>query len=144
MAEEKQDDVLFAIYQSMLAWVDCRRDPETAKFYKETPEAWKHGKEVVFRMYQQVRQFYENPLPSVDRLVDREQADKIPPYVENGTEFRCEGVLKYRGRQYPVYLDDYGMRSFIMVNGRTIEVDSFGGETDWYSELDRIIDKIDG
>ena len=69
--------------------------------------------------------------------------EKYGPY-ELDNDYKCAvvGVLRYRGLELPVYCDDYGMCDFIVYDGKTIEVDSFGGPTDWYYVLDKYIDKI--
>ena len=50
--------------------------------------------------------------------------------TEDNTKFPCIGLLKYRGQEFPIYNDDYGMSNFIVINKLPITVDSFGGETD--------------
>lgn len=141
----KHED-LFAIYKSTLKWIDRRRDRETAEFYKETPESWKHAKEVAFNVYQNVRRYCDEPLPSLYRehKVDHGRKEVFGPYKgESGSEFPCLGSFKYRDLEFPVYDDVYGMSMFTVYDGHIVQVDSFGGETDWYYELDRLIDKID-
>lgn len=141
----KHED-LFAIYKSTLEWIDRRRDPETAEFYKEIPEAWKHAKEVAFHVYQHARCYCQEPLPSLyrDHEIDHDRKEAFAPYKgENDSEFPCLGSFTYRNLEFPVYDDDYGMSMFTVYDGHIIQVDSFGGETDWYYELDRLIDKID-
>lgn len=141
----KHED-LFAIYKSTLKWIDRRRDPETAEFYKETPESWKHAKEVAFNVYQNARRYCDEPLPSLYRehKVDHGRKEAFGPYKgESGSEFPCLGSFKYRDLEFPVYDDVYGMSMFTVYDGHIVQVDSFGGETDWYYELDRLIDKID-
>lgn len=142
LQKQMQEDA-FRIYQQNLEWIDRRLDPQTAEFYGETPETWKHAKEVAFSMYQDLRCLL-GPTPRLSGHLNREKCEGIPPYTFEGnpTEFPCVGVLEYRGHEYPVYNDDYGMSWFAVVDGRSIQVDSFGGETDWYFELDRIIDRI--
>jgi len=133
---------LFDEYQRTLEWIERRRKPETLEFYKETEEAWKHAKEIAFHMFENLRLCFETP--TLRTCMDRSRASEFPPYrmKDSKNDFRCIGVLNYRGREYPVYDDDYGMSCFIVVNDWPLEVDSFGGETDWYYELDRIIDEI--
>ena len=133
---------LFNKYQRTLEWIERRRKPDTLEFYEETAEAWAHAKEVAFTMFEDLRLYFETP--SLRTCMDRERASEFPPYKPEGSDnaFPCIGVLKYREREYPVYNDDYGMSYFIVVNGYPLQVDSFGGETDWYYELDRIIDEI--
>ena len=147
MAEEKQwtnAELAFDHYQSILEWIDRRQQPETLEFYdKDRKEYWHHAKEVAFMMYQNLRHLLGDT-PRLHDLIDKENAKDVPPYkFKDGVgEFPCVGVLKYRDREYPVYDDAYGMSWFVVVDDRSIEVDSFGGETDWYFELDRIIDRI--
>ena len=140
---------LFNYYQNKLAWINRRLEPDTLEFYNETAEAWKHAKEIVFDWYQDMRYYVEGGIPD-----DRECFDysskliaAYKPYEitnDNGitTKFPCIGILKYRGNTYPIYNDDYGMQTFIVINDYSITVDSFAGGTDWWYEIDRIIDKI--
>ena len=48
MKLELDAQTLFNMYQSKLAWIDRRLEPDTLKTYNETAEAWKHAKEIVF------------------------------------------------------------------------------------------------
>ena len=133
----------FQYYQSILEWIDRRRDPKTAEFYGEDPNEWKHAKEAVFMLYQDLRLLF-GPTPSLLTHLNKEKAEGIPPYrfADSPVEFPCVGVLEYRGMEFPVYDDDYGMSTFAVIDGRSIQVDSFGGETDWYFEIDRILDRV--
>ena len=139
---------LFNIYQSKLDWINRRLEPDTLKFYDETAETWKHAKEIVFDWYQDMRYFCEDGYPGQECFdYNNKLIAAYKPYEitnDNGitTKFPCIGLLKYRGNIYPIYDDDYGMQTFIVLDGREITVDSFGGGIDWWYELDRIIDKI--
>ena len=130
-------ETLFDHYQRSLSWIKSRMRPEVA-------EATDEAKMALFHLYQDLRRECEDPLPSLASCMSRDGALSYPPYRFEGQEhaFPCVGILKYRGREYPVYDDDYGMDFFIVVDGKSIEVDSFAGETDWYYELDYIIDEI--
>lgn len=143
--EMGKEEKAFLDYQDTLDWIDRRQEPKTAEFYNESPEVWKKAKLAVFVLYQRLRDLF-GELPTLGKCLNRDKKEGIPPYkFEDGdTEFPCVGVLGYRGMEFPVYDDDYGMDMFIVVDGRCLQVDSFGGETDWYFELDRIIDKIEG
>jgi len=138
----KHED-LFNIYQHTLDWIDRRMTPETAKFYGENLESWKHAKEIAFNMYQDMRGYCEDGYPHNHEVITIEGIEKYGPY-ELDNDYKCAvvGVLRYRGLELPVYCDDYGMCDFIVYDGKTIEVDSFGGPTDWYYVLDKYIDKI--
>lgn len=133
----------FQHYQSILSWIDRRRDPKTAEFYGEDPSEWKHAKEVAFKLYQDLRHLL-GPRPTLLSCMGTEKAKGIPPYrfADSPAEFPCVGVLEYRGMEFPVYDDDCGMNMFVVVDGHSVQVDSFGGETDWYYEIDRIIDRV--
>ena len=136
-------DILFDLYQRMIEWVDRRRKPDTAEFYNESPETWKHAKEVAFMMYQDLRHFVDGGAPDFKSIDYDPKYDELPPHkFDNGYECKCCGMIHYRDRDYPVYNDDYGMSSFIVLDGRTIQVDGMGGMTDWYFEIDRVLDKI--
>lgn len=139
--EEDKKRILFDEYQRLLDWVDRRMDPKALAFYKETPESWRHVKEAVFMMYQNTRRLVGD-VPSLHDLMTFEGKEKHPPHVIDGTEFPCLGILRYRDMEFPVYNDDYGMSAFIVLDGRVVQVDSFGGETDWYYVLDGFIDRI--
>ena len=53
------------------------------------------------------------------------------PYkFDNGYECPCCGILQYRGHDFPVYIDDYGMSDFIVFGGNEIQISSLGGECD--------------
>lgn len=137
---------LFVIYQRTLEWIDRRCKPDTAEFHGETPEAWRHAKEVAFHMYQDMRHFCPEGMPSLykDCPIDSSREGAFGPLKdESGEEYPCCGSFKYRDLEFPVYRDDYGMSMFTIYEGHGVQVDSFGGETDWYYELDRLIDKID-
>ena len=139
---------LFNLYQNKLDWINRRLEPDTLEFYNETAEAWKHAKEIVFDWYQDMRYFCEDGYPGRECFdYNNKLLAAYKPYEitnDNGitTKFPCVGLLKYRGNTYPIYDDDYGMQTFIVLDGREITVDSFGGGIDWWYELDRIIDKI--
>ena len=142
MEPKEIEKTLFDVYQRKLEWIDRRLKPDTLEFYGESAEAWKHAKEIAFSMYQDLRGYLSGEYPSLWKMVDREAADDVPPYVIDGTEFKCLGVLAYRDRKFPVYDDGYGMAAFIVCDGRRIQVDSFGGEGDWYYMVDKMIDRI--
>ena len=96
-------------------------------------------------MYQELRLDCEDGIPSLhDCLIqDEEKVRNIPPYkFENGYECRCHGIIHYRGHDFPLYIDDYGMSEFIVFEGNEIQVASIGGECDWYYPIDLILDKI--
>ena len=139
---------LFNLYQHKLDWINRRLEPKTLEFYNETAETWKHAKEIAFDWYQDMRYFCEDGYPGRECFdYNNKLIAAYKPYEitnDNGitTKFPCVGLLKYRGNTHPIYDDDYGMQTFIVLDGREITVDSFGGGIDWWYELDRIIDKI--
>ena len=139
---------LFNLYQNKLDWINRRLEPDTLEFYNETAEAWKHAKEIVFDWYQDMRYFCEGGYPGREcfdyntKIISAYKPYEVTNKKGITTEFPCIGLLKYRGNTYPIYNDDYGMQDFIVIDGREITVDSFGGGIDWWYELDRIIDKI--
>ena len=140
----KHED-LFKIYQSKLQWIDRRLTPECLEIYKDTAESWKHAKEIAFSMYQELRLDCEDGIPLLKDCLNRneEQIRNIPPYkFDNGYECPCCGILQYRGHDFPVYIDDYGMSDFIVFGGNEIQISSLGGECDWYYPIDLILDKI--
>ena len=140
----KHED-LFEIYQSKLQWIDRRLTPECLEIYGDTAESWKHAKEIVFSMYQELRLDCEDGIPLLKDCLNRneEQIRNIPPYkFDNGYECPCCGILQYRGHDFPVYVDDYGMSDFIVFGGNEIQISSLGGECDWYYPIDLILDKI--
>jgi hypothetical protein len=131
---------LFELYQSKLEWINRRLQPDTLEYFHETAETWKHAKEIAFDMYQHIRglmNFYPDPRECFDYNNKIKAAYK--PYND---KFPCVGILKYRGNTYPIYNDDYGMQDFIVIDDYSITVDGFAGGTDWWYEIDRIIDKI--
>ena len=132
---------LFDDYKQKLNWIDRRLQPETLKFYNETDESWKHAKEIAFGMYQHLRYFCEDGIPTncIDYQAD---VSNIPNYESDTASFKCVGMLNYRDHHFPVYKDDYGMADFIVLEDHTIEVSNFAGGIDWYYEVDSIIDKI--
>lgn len=139
----KHED-LFREYQNKLDWIARRLKSDCLEFYNETAESWKHAKEVAFQMYQHLRYFCEDGIPKYSDCFYYSSDLKIKPYkTEDNTKFPCIGILKYRGQEFPIYNDDYGMSNFIVINKLPITVDSFGGETDWYYIIDKFIDKID-
>ena len=136
---------LFDTYQSKLQWIDRRLTPDCLKIYEDTAESWKHAKEVVFSMYQELRLDCEDGIPSMHTCLiqDEEKVRNTPPYkFENGYECRCHGIIHYRDHDFPLYIDDYGMSEFIVFEGNEIQVSSIGGECDWYYPIDLILDKI--
>ena len=140
----KHED-LFEIYQSKLQWIDRRLTPECLEIYEDTAESWKHAKEVAFSIYQELRLDCEDGIPSLKDCLsrDKEQIRDILPYkFDNGYECPCCGILHYRGYDFPVYIDDYGMSDFIVFGGNEIQISSSGGECDWYYPIDLILDKI--
>ena len=140
----KHED-LFKIYQSKLQWIDRRLTPECLEIYADTAESWKHAKEIAFSMYQELRLDCEDGIPLLKDCLSRneEQIRDIPPYkFDNGYECPCCGILQYRGHDFPVYIDDYGMSEFIVFGGNEIQISSLGGECDWYYPIDLILDKI--
>ena len=145
MMTEKE---LFELYQSKLEWINRRLEPETLELYKETAETWKHAKEVAFDMYESLRSLMglwpdsREHFDYTNKLIAAYKPYEIKNDDGTTAEFPCIGLLKYRGNMYPIYNDDYGMQDFIVLDGREITVSSFGGGTDWWYELDRIIDKI--
>ena len=136
----KHED-LFNEYKQKLNWIDRRLQPDTLKAFNDKAEYWKHAKEIAFGMYQHLRYFCEDGIPTncIDYKTD---VSNIPDYILDETSFKCIGILSYRDLQFPVYNDDYGMSNFIVLEGNTIEVDRFGGFTDWYYVVDEILDKI--
>ena len=136
----KHED-LFRKYQNTLEWIDRRSKPDVARLYQEKPDCWKHAKEVAFTMYEDLRYYCEDGIP--DRrdsfIYDERLVADVPPYED---KFPAIGILKYRDQQYTIYNDDYGMQDFIVIDDKTVTVDHFGGDVDWWYELDRIIDNI--
>ena len=141
---------LFNFYQSRLAWVERRLEPETLEFYKESKESWKHAKEVIFDFYEHMRYYTDGGIPNYKDCFDynNKLIHAYKPYTitsEEGitTEFPCIGILKYRGQKWPIYNDDYGCQDFIVLeNDYQLPICNMSGELDWYYELDRILDKI--
>lgn len=151
MPESKEPELklthqdLFDHYQHQLDWINRRLEPDTLEFYKESAETWKHAKEIAFDTYEYLRYYLPDGIPDYDKSIfyDESLVSDVPPITyENGYECPAVGILKYRDTEYPIYNDDYGMQSFIMINGRELPIESFSGDYDWYYELDRIIDKI--
>lgn len=136
----KHED-LFNEYQHILAWIDRRSKPDVARLYQEKPDYWKHAKEIAFTFYENLRYKCDDGIPDHrdSFIYDKALVKDIPPYED---KFPAIGILKYRGEQYTIYNDDYGMQYFIVIDDRSIAVDSFGGDVDWWYELDRIIDNI--
>ena len=129
-------ETLFNEYQRTLEWLERTSAKEDTGLAKYT----------AFSMYQSLRRSVENGCPSYkDIQYFKRKSRKYPPKVfDNGYECPCVGKIEYRGNTYPVYCDDYGCQDFIIVGDRHIQVNGMGGMTDWYFELDRIIDKING
>ena len=133
---------LFELYQSKLAWINRRLEPKSLEFYKETAEAWKHAKEIVFDWYQDLRCYVEGGIPKDEDCFDYSNK-LIAAYKPYKDQFPCIGLLKYRDQTWPIYSDDSGCQDFIVTeNDYQIPVCSMGGCFDWYYELDKIIDKI--
>ena len=132
---------LFNFYQGKLDWINRRLKPDALEFFHETAETWRHAKEIAFDWYQEMRNYCEDGLPKLDECFDY-SSKLIAAYKPYNDRFPCIGILKYRGNTYPIYNDDYGMQDFIVIDGYTITVDSFGGGTDWWYEIDQIIDNI--
>ena len=132
---------LFNKYQNMLDWINRRLEPDSLEFYEESAETWKHAKEVAFDMYEELRYHVRGGIPEANKsfFYDKDLVESIPDYED---QFPAIGILKYRDNEYTIYNDDYGMQSFIVVDGQQITVDSFGGGIDWWYMLDQIIDKI--
>ena len=146
MAHKKQRtnaELAFDQYESTLEWIDRWRQETALRFYNDQKDYWRHAKEVAFSLYQGIRPLL-GELPALNDLLDRSRAGEFPPYRFEGGDagFPCVGVLKYRDGEYPVYDDEYGMNRFVVVDGHSVQVESSYGETDWYFELDKIIDRI--
>jgi len=145
-------DDLFNTYKRTLEWIERRLKPDTLKFYGDEARDWKYAKDVAFSMYQSLRHYVDGGVPKFDESVfyDKSLVEGVEPYkIEynvNGetriSEFPAIGVLKYRGNEYVIYNDDYGMNSFIVLDGRTLQIDGLGGMTDWYYMIDLSIDRI--
>ena len=124
--------------------------PDSLSFYGETAESWDHAKDIVFGMYQDLRHYVPGGIPDRDKsfFYDSSLVADVEPHKESHevdgkiitTEFPAIGILKYRGEEYVIYNDDYGMQSFIVVDGKTITVESCAGEYDWYYALDSLLD----
>ena len=83
-----------------------------------------------------------------------EDDKKYPSLIQNNgymdCEFSCIGYITWRGKEYPVYLDDYGCQDFIVfkykdedgqVRTYDITVNNMAGYIDWDWELDRMINE---
>lgn len=127
---------LFKIYQESLKQIERQR-----KEGLSSPERIKKLKREAFFLYEDKRYKCEDGIGAPTSVAHPNK--RIPPYEKDGQSFPCLGVIEYRGEVLPVYYDDAGMSDFIVYQGRDIMHDSFGGETDWYYEVDRIKDKID-
>ena len=79
---------------------------------------------------------------------------KYPSFIQNNgyrdCEFPCIGYITWKGKEYPVYCDDYGCQDFIVFKYKTeegelkeydITVDNMAGYIDWDWELDRMIEE---
>ena len=137
----KHED-LFNEYQDKLKWIDRRLTPDCLEFYKDTAESWKHAKEVAFQMYQRLRYLCEDGIPTQDCFKYSNDLGIKALTSDDGIEYPCIGILSYRGHEFPIYNDDYGMSEFIVVNDYTVAVADFGGAPDWYYMVDKILDKI--
>lgn len=136
-------DELFAQYKALIDWIDRRMKPEVLEFHHESVDNWKYAKHTVFLMFERLRYYTEEGIPNLYECLTREGIEDYPPKMYDNYKCPVIGLLNYRDEVFPVYDDDYGQQVFIIVNGQEITVDSLGGETDWYYELDRIIDNID-
>lgn len=139
-------DKLFAIYKGRLEWVDRMTNPKTLEYTGESKDEWKHVKYTIFSMYQDLRCLLKDGIPDNQKCIKRfrTKSKKYKPYQN---KYPCYGVLNYRDVEYPIYEDDNGMCSFIVVkdskdNDYQIQIDSCWGYTDWYYELDCVLDKI--
>ena len=132
---------LFGIYRVMLDYIDRRTEERVLRFYDEQKSDWKHTKEIVFSMYEDLRNYVEDGIPKLKDYVnyDKEIIKNLPDYKE---QFPAIGILKYRDNEYVIYYDEYGSEEFIVVDNREIPVSGMCGETDWYYVLDEIIDNI--
>ena len=132
---------LFGIYRVMLDYIDRRTEEKVLRFYDEQKSDWKHTKEIVFSMYEGLRNYVEDGIPKLKDYVnyDKEIIKDLPDYKE---QFPAMGILKYRDNEYVIYYDEYGSEEFIVVDNREIPVSGMCGETDWYYVLDEIIDNI--
>jgi len=139
---------LFNLYQDKLAWVDRMTNPKTLEYTGESKDEWKHAKMIIFDWYQDMRYYCEDGYPGRecfdynDKIISAYKPYEMTSEAGITTKFPCIGLLKYRDNVYPIYNDDYGMQDFIVVDGHSITVDSFGGGIDWWYVLDKIIDKI--
>lgn len=140
-------DNLFNRYQETLAWIDRRCEEKVLKRHNETIDNWKHAKEVAFNIYQSVRQDVPNGVPSIckdDNIIyDKDIVNKVPKLIlEDGREFEVVSILKYRGLELPIYMDEVGASTFVVIGDTQIGVTGLGGEYDWYYMIDKILDKI--
>ena len=55
-------------------------------------------------------------------------------YVVNGYSFPLNHIFTYYGVEYPEYVDDYGMDTFLLVGNQTIST-----QCDWDYMLDKIL-----
>ncbi len=104
----KHED-LFNEYKQKLNWIDRRLQPDILKAFNDKAEYWKHAKEVAFGMYQHLRYFCDDGIPTncIDYKTD---VSNIPDYILDETSFKCIGILSYRDLQFPVYNDNHAKR----------------------------------
>ena len=133
---------LFSEYQDILERINRRMEPEVLEFHHDSIDNWKNAKYIAFRMFEQLRYYTEGGVPSLAECLTCEGLEDFPPMMYGNYKCPVIGLLNYRDEVFPVYDDDYGQQLFIVVNGREINVDSPGGETDWYYEVDKVIDNI--
>ena len=132
---------LFGIYKNVLDFIERRTEEKVLKFYDEQKSDWKHAKEIAFSMYEGLRFYVEDGIPKLKDCANYEAEDV--KNLSTYKEFPAIGILKYRDKEYVIYYDEYGSEEFIVVDNREISVSGMGGDTDWYYELDKIIDEIE-
>lgn len=131
---------LFDAYQKELEWIKLRLLERNLEFYHEDAGDWKHAKEAVFHVYENLRHLCEDGAGYSSVLNPPKR--RAPAYKDEHGKYRCVGVVSYRDESIPVYCDESGMNEFMVYQGHHIQFTSAGGETDWYYEVDYFKDKI--
>lgn len=114
---------------------------KTQKQRKNAPkgaEYWNAFIDGAFHLFQNIKREIDFK-PQVD---DPTEEEKQKYYLKEYKEYPV-GILRYRGQEVPIYIDDYGQQEFIVIDGKT-----YGGGTyntlceyDFCMIIDRIINE---
>ncbi len=121
------------IYEDNIQYADRMMKEECFSFYHKTKDYWCGYKAAAHKVFEEIKTMCEDFKPSIEKNE-----------TSNGKKEDQIGVLKYRGEEIPVYVDDSGQQLYIVYRNKAFGGGSYNAnpEYDFCYYIDIIKDNI--